>query len=801
MICILKAYSQEFTIPYNEGTDKPYSITYRCIEDAIGTVEISRVDFPDYYIGTVDVVNIPGTIVIDGKSYVVTTINNDVWGTRSYGPRKIVFPSTIRWIKSSIWAPLVEEIIFDNSPLEELYYIDSFRSNRNLRHISFGDACLLSELPYGCFQYCSSLTEVQLPKSLKNIGKFAFDGCTSLKSISLPSSLEYMDCAFIDCTSLEEVIYKGTSLWNIGDEAFKNCTSLKSISLPSVCKIGNRAFLNCKSLNSVTICTRYNENIRIESHAFDNCINLNDLKYEPNSLQYIGEAAFNNCSSLRSFALPSEGLSIDVRAFAGCTGLEKFEVEVSGWQMKFSVIDGVLIRNRNELMAYPAGKKDISYSVPDVVTSIASGAFEGAVHLEDINFHDHLENFGVMAFRDCKALRSIKMPESLNHVPSGTFSGCSSLESVGIPDKYVYIGASSFKDCSSLLEVKLPSDLQVIGESAFVNCSKMENVSLPTNVKEIRANTFRNCESMKTITLPENLDTIHFGALQGCKALRNIELPESLKGIEQRAFKGCESLESLTIPDNVGGIGINAFEECTSLKEVIVGNGVKEIGQWAFYDCVAMEKLKLGSALESIGAQAFDGDVNIKEITCLSPQPPSFPGGFPEEVMENAFVYVPEGSEDAYNSSPEWDPMVVGEVQKAELIELNHTEIELFPKESITLIAVVLPDDAVDRSVTWSSSDYYVAKVDENGVVRGAAVGSAVITATASNGVSATCRVTVKDDSGDVSSINLDSSSIFDIYNLEGILLRTNADIEYWKALPKGLYIIRTDNGMYKMKK
>ncbi|MDE7419767.1 MAG: Ig-like domain-containing protein [Muribaculaceae bacterium] len=169
--------------------------------------------------------------------------------------------------------------------------------------------------------------------------------------------------------------------------------------------------------------------------------------------------------------------------------------------------------------------------------------------------------------------------------------------------------------------------------------------------------------------------------------------------------------------------------------------------------------------------------------------------------MENANVTVPEGSEDAYNSSPVWDPMVEGEVQKAEVIELNHTEIELLPKESITLVAVVLPEDAIDRSVTWSSSDYYVAKVDENGVVRAAAVGSAVITATASNGVNATCLVTVKDDSGDVSSINLDSFPIMDIYNLEGILLRANADLEYWKTLPKGIYILHIGNRIYKMRR
>jgi uncharacterized protein YjdB len=57
--------------------------------------------------------------------------------------------------------------------------------------------------------------------------------------------------------------------------------------------------------------------------------------------------------------------------------------------------------------------------------------------------------------------------------------------------------------------------------------------------------------------------------------------------------------------------------------------------------------------------------------------------------------------------------------------------------------ASVMPNNA-DQTLTWTSSDPSVAKVDENGVVTPVAVGSATITATAVNDVSGTCLVSVR---------------------------------------------------------
>lgn len=76
-------------------------------------------------------------------------------------------------------------------------------------------------------------------------------------------------------------------------------------------------------------------------------------------------------------------------------------------------------------------------------------------------------------------------------------------------------------------------------------------------------------------------------------------------------------------------------------------------------------------------------------------------------------------------------------------VELNKTQLTLEEGSETTLTAVVLPANAADRTVTWSSSVPAVASVDAGGKVTAKKAGTAVITATTVNGLTASCTFTV----------------------------------------------------------
>jgi uncharacterized protein YjdB len=88
-------------------------------------------------------------------------------------------------------------------------------------------------------------------------------------------------------------------------------------------------------------------------------------------------------------------------------------------------------------------------------------------------------------------------------------------------------------------------------------------------------------------------------------------------------------------------------------------------------------------------------------------------------------------------------------------VTLDKNSLDMIKGESARLTATVNPSDATDKTVTWTSSDSYVARVS-NGLVEAVGGGSAVITVNAS-GKTATCSVTV---TVPVSSISLDKSSV-----------------------------------------
>jgi uncharacterized protein YjdB len=89
---------------------------------------------------------------------------------------------------------------------------------------------------------------------------------------------------------------------------------------------------------------------------------------------------------------------------------------------------------------------------------------------------------------------------------------------------------------------------------------------------------------------------------------------------------------------------------------------------------------------------------------------------------------------------------------------LSSTEDTIRVGETLQLQAILSPSNAVDQSVTWSSSSKGVATVSSSGLVTGIAGGKTTITAKSSSGATATCKIVVKIDAD---RIELDKHMIY----------------------------------------
>ena len=222
-------------------------------------------------------------------------------------------------------------------------------------------------------------------------------------------------------------------------------------------------------------------------------------------------------------------------------------------------------------------------------------------------------------------ITSITIPNSVTNIGNGAFNGCKSLTSITIPNSVTSIGGSAFYGCKSLTSITIPNSVISIGEEVFSYCYSLTSVVVESDnaIYDSR----ENCNAI--------IETATNKVIAGCK--KSI-IPNSITSIGDWAFYG-SSIASISIPNSVTSIGYRAFFRCSSLTSVTIPNSVTSIGDWAFYNCEKLGTLVLGDKVKNIGYEAFNGCNKLYHIYCYAPEPPVIE----EDVFTNYNVnlYVP----------------------------------------------------------------------------------------------------------------------------------------------------------------
>lgn len=239
-----------------------------------------------------------------------------------------------------------------------------------------------------------------LPEGITTIPTGIFDYTDSenyspasriVKSITLldPDSLVGIEQgAFLN--SSVESIQLGENCTEILDNTFKG-SNINTINLNSVETIGESAFEDCKNLRSI------------------------DIK----SVETIGKKAFKNTIALNSATFGTGVESIGVEAFMG------------------------------------SSLKSVDMSKNTAELTVGAGAFSGNSKLTDVSFSVTLKDISESMFAGCDYLTTFLMRSGSQTASIGAFAfkGCTRLSQVTFREKVVTVGNQAFADCGSLKTV------------------------------------------------------------------------------------------------------------------------------------------------------------------------------------------------------------------------------------------------------------------------------------------------------------------------------------------------------------
>ncbi|MBQ7421623.1 MAG: Ig domain-containing protein [Prevotella sp.] len=131
-------------------------------------------------------------------------------------------------------------------------------------------------------------------------------------------------------------------------------------------------------------------------------------------------------------------------------------------------------------------------------------------------------------------------------------------------------------------------------------------------------------------------------------------------------------------------------------------------------------------------------------------------------------------------------------------VTLNKNALSLLKGAKETLIATVLPENATEKTVAWSSSNDGVATVTQAGEVSAISSGSATITASA-GGSSATCQITVMNPLESISFVDGVGLVVDDMENHRIAIVLNPEDASVtdlvWKAEDENILAISSEDG------
>ncbi len=468
---------------------------------------------------------------------------------------------------------------------------------------------------------------------------------------------------FIEITNLSgDVVipseYRGYPVTKIADAAFYGGHEITSITIPNTVKtIGDSAFYGCSKLKSI------NMSQSLTSIGADSCDDTS-FEYE-NGGMYIDNVLVDiedNYSGVFRIKENTRMKTDPYDLFHRCDGITKFVL--IGEQTDLSVdANGVLFnKNKTELIRFPAGSSLTSYTIPNSVKVITSGAFEGCSNLMSIAIPNGVITIDDYAFSHCDNLTSITIPDSVSIIGDYAFAwsydlanitlgnGITMLDSWSFYTTAYYNNSSNWENnilyCGEyVLDAKdsfsgdcvIKDGTRLIAKDAFdgYRCD-ITSLTIPSSVRYFAEDEFSSCRKLEKFIVDTNnpyYSNDEYGVLFNKDKTVLIEIPN---GIDETTYiipKTVTTIKdsSIDMPleqDNEyfstdeHGVLFNAdktilirYPSDNTETSYTIPSSVKEISDEAFYNCSNLTSVIIPNGVTVIGNRAFYYCESLKSVT------------------------------------------------------------------------------------------------------------------------------------------------------------------------------------------
>ena len=343
---------------------------------------------------------------------------------------------------------------------------------------------IVTEIAENAFRHHTTLTEVRIPNTVKTIGRQAF---------------QYSSVELVEFEDIDEIVlfFKNTPGWlypcvvyerhsGYGTNTRQELIRLNDTQDIYCCAVpldvsgfyftsrdgGHRTETQVVEKNSNTLSVLSNAMIIPGSslgvtdgiackteYYYDLGSNAPELHNKIPSGLYIGQAAFQFCTSLKTMVIPRRVTCIGLSAFMGCDSLTA--LNVADYSRLMLIEDSAFSR---------CGSME-SINIPDSLAVIGSSAFQECASIVNFNYKPALKEIKARAFKECTSLKTFdlvtgaaQISSRLARIGDETFYNCKGLGSnanIGYyqdPNKYQWIEP---------YYIRMPASLEYIGNRAF----------------------------------------------------------------------------------------------------------------------------------------------------------------------------------------------------------------------------------------------------------------------------------------------------------------------------------------------